>query len=280
MSRATRHRRGHGGTLVLLAVSAVGVLGFAWPFVADASVGAEHGQSAPWLFAATMALLGLNVLAEEAGGRLDATSVAVIGVLASMGGALRVVGAGTAGLEPVFFFLVVAGRVLPRRLAFLAGALTLLAGSFLTGGLGPWTPFQMLASGWVALGAALLPPARGRLEIGLLAAYGVVVGFAYGAVMNLWFWPLLGASAPPGAGYVPGAGSLVNLRHYAAFYALTSFAWDLPRALLTATLVVVAGAPLLRTLRRLIRPARFIAPAAAGPEPGAAAPGARERRAA
>jgi energy-coupling factor transport system substrate-specific component len=94
----------------------------------------------------------------------------------------------------------------------------------------------------------------------MLAAYGLVCGLAYGAVMNLWFWPFLGSSAPTGAGFVPGADAAVNLQHYAIFYVLTSLAWDLPRGILTAVLTFVASRPLLRALRRSVRTARFEAP--------------------
>lgn len=244
------------GTLVLGLVTLVGVMAFTWPFFATSTVITEHSEVAPWLFAALMALLGVSLLAEQGNGRLDAKTVAVLGALAALGGALRVLGAGTAGLEPVFFLVVLAGAVLGRRLAFLGGCLILLTGAFLTGAVGPWTPFQMIATGWVALGAALLPRVRGRAEVVLLAAYGVVAALAYGVVMNLWFWPFLGASAPAGAGFVPGAGA-ANLAHYAVFYVATSLVWDAPRAVLTALLVLVAGRPLLTTLRRATRRAHF-----------------------
>lgn len=265
----TRHRPAHEvveppraaptwpGTVVLAVVTLVGVLAFTWPFFATSTLVTEHTQDAPWVFAGIMALLAVSLLAEQGNGRLDAKSVAVLGALAALGGALRVLGAGTAGLEPVFFLVVLAGRVLGRRLAFLCGCLVLLTGAFLTGGVGPWTPFQMIATGWVALGAALLPGRlRGRVEVIVLALYGAATGLAYGAIMNLWFWPFLGASAPSGAGFVPGAGA-ANLTHYLVFYLATSLVWDAPRALLTFVLVLLAGGPMLATLRRATRRARF-----------------------
>ena len=72
-----------------------------------------------------------------AAGGLDAKTIAVLGVLAAMGGALRVLSAGTAGLEPMFFLLVLAGRVLGRGMGFVLGALAIVTGAFLTGGVGP-----------------------------------------------------------------------------------------------------------------------------------------------
>ena len=245
------------GAVSLLLVTVVGIASFGWPFMVDPSVGLAHGQDAPWLFAVLLGLLALVVLAEVSAGQLDARAVAVLGVLAAMGGALRVLSAGTAGLEPMFFLLVLAGRVLGRSAGFVLGALAVLTGAFLTGGVGPWLPFQMIAAGWVALGAALLPPANGRVERTMLAAYGLVAGLVYGAVMNLWFWPFMGASAPTGAGFVPGADVTSNLGHYAAFYLATSLGWDVPRGVLTAALVLVAGRPVLATLRRAVRRAAF-----------------------
>ncbi|HYO85553.1 MAG TPA: ECF transporter S component [Dermatophilaceae bacterium] len=245
------------GTLVLLLVSLVGVMAFTWPFFVDPRSGLAHGTDAPWLFAVLMSLLGVSLLAEQSSGRLDAKTVAVLGVLAALGGCLRLLSAGTAGLEPVFFLVVVAGRVLGGRLAFLAGALILLLGAFLTGGIGPWAPFQMIASGWIALGAAVLPALRGRAELVMLAAYGLIAGLLYGVVMNLWFWPFIGSGAPAGAGFVPGADPVTNLGRYAVFYLATSLGWDLPRAVLTCLLVAVAGPAALATLRRAVRAAAF-----------------------
>lgn len=243
--------------LALGLVTVVGVMAFGWPFLVSSESALAHGQDAPWLFAVLLALLALVVLAEVAAGGLDAKTVAVLGVLAATGGALRVLSAGTAGLEPVFFLLVLSGRVLGKGMGFVLGALAMITGAFLTGGVGPWAPFQMIVAGWVGLGAALLPRATGRRELGMLAAYSLVIGLLYGAVMNLWFWPFMGPTAPPGAGFVPGDGVLANLHHYAVFYVTTSLGWDVPRSVLTAALVLVAGQPILGTLRRAVRRASF-----------------------
>jgi len=248
--------------LTLGLVSLVGLAAYFWPFFADPRIGEEHGHDAPWLFALLLALLAVVFVAELTTDRLDAKAVAVLGVLAAIGGALRVLSAGTAGLEPLFFLLVVGGRVLGASKAFLFGCLTLLTGALLTGGVGPWLPFQMVGCGWVALGATLLPPVGKRTERWLLAAYGIVASLAYGALLNLWFWPFMTAgAAPAGAGFVPGASVASNAQHYGVFYLLTSLGYDLPRAALTAVLVVLAGPPVMTILRRAVRRARFDAAA-------------------
>ncbi len=239
-------------------VTLVGLAAFCWPFFADPVIGEQHGHDAPWLFALLLGLLAAVLLAEMTSEGLDAKSVAVLGVLAAMGGALRTLSAGTAGLEPMFFLVVLGGRVLGASKAFLLGALAVLTGAFLTGGVGPWLPFQMFATGWVGLGAALLPRVGGWLERGLLTVYGLVAGLAFGLVMNLWFWPFLdAASAPAGAGFIPGDPVVANLQHYGVFYLATSLGYDLPRGVLTGVLALLLGGRVLSTLRRAVRKANF-----------------------
>ncbi|MGL5858091.1 MAG: ECF transporter S component [Angustibacter sp.] len=243
--------------VTLAATVCVGLAAFGWPFLVDPGSGLGHSADAPWLFVVLLSLMAALVAAELAAGGMDAKTVAVLGVLAAAGGALRVLSAGTAGLEPIFFLLVVAGRVLGRGAGFVLGGLAVLVGAFLTGGVGPWAPFQMVAAGLVSLGAASLPPLYGRGERWMLAAYGLVAGLAYGALMNLWFWPFVTAGMPESVAFIPGAPISENLGRYAAFYLATSLGWDVPRGVLTAVLVLVAGPAVLSSLRRAVRRAAF-----------------------
>ncbi|MFJ5232278.1 ECF transporter S component [Kitasatospora sp. NPDC088391] len=251
----------------LCLVSAVGVAAFGWPLLASREsdlVG--HSADAPWLFALLMPLLLAVLVAQLSEGRratgapgLDAKAVAMLGVLAAAGAALRPLGAGTAGLEPMFFLMVLSGRALGPGFGFVLGALAMFASGLLTGGVGPWLPFQMLAMGWVCLGAGLLPGAaalRGRGELALLAGYGVVSAVAYGTVMNLQGWPYIGGLGTA-ISFVPGDPLPANLLRFALYCLTTSLGWDLPRAALTAVLCLTVGGPLLRTLRRATRRAAF-----------------------
>lgn len=247
--------------LMIGAVGIIGALAFAWPFLVSAEFARSHGNDAPWLFALLLGLLSLVCLAEVTSGRLDAKTIAVLGVAAAAGGAMRLLSAGTAGLEPMFFVVIVAGRVLGPGVGFVSGSLALTVGALLTGGVGPWLPFQMICAGGIGLGAGLLPVAESsRAERWVVAAYALVTGLAYGAVMNLWFWPFLEAGAPTGMGFVPGASVAENLSHYGLFYLATSLGWDLPRGVLNAALVLVAGPALLRVFRRASRRAAFTVP--------------------
>ena len=245
-------------TVLLVAASALGVVAFGWPLFASPSsaVDLAHSGDAPWIFVLLIPLLLCVVLAELAEGSLDAKAIALLGVLAACGAALRLPSGGVAGFEPVFFLLVPAGRVLGRGFGFVLGALTLFVSALLTGGVGPWLPFQMFGAAWIGFFAGCLPSLRGRAEVVMLAAYGAVSALAYGLLLNLWFWPFATGSNT-NISFLPGAGLTENLGRFWAFHLTTSLGFDLPRAIFTAVFLLVAGRPLLGALRRVSRRAAF-----------------------
>ncbi|CAB4370301.1 MAG: ECF transporter S component [Actinobacteria bacterium] len=266
MKRSGHHRidvirLGATSWALLIAAFALGVVAFAWPLFASANsaLDASHSADAPWIFVILIPLLIGVILAELADGSLDAKSVALLGVLAASGGVLRLPSGGVAGFEPVFFLLVPAGRVFGRGFGFVLGALTLFVSALITGGVGPWLPFQMFGAAWIGFFAGCLPPARGRLEVALLAIYGALSALAYGLVMNLWFWPFV-SSGDTTVSYVAGDSVAENLRRFWGFHITTSFGFDIPRAVFTALFLVIAGRPLLGALRRVARRAAFEAP--------------------
>ncbi|MEU1570854.1 ECF transporter S component [Streptomyces collinus] len=247
----------------LALVSAVGVAGFGWPFLAPpTSRLSAHAQDAPWLFAGVLVLLVAVVAAAISESGLGPKAVAMLGVLAATGAALRPIGAGTAGIEPMFFLMVLSGRVLGPGFGFVLGSVTMFASALLTGGVGPWLPFQMLAMGWFAMGAGLLPGPdrlRGRAELAMLAGYGFLAAFAYGTVMNMAGWPFMSALASNVA-FEPHAPVASNLARFAAYCLATSLGWDLGRAVVTVVLTLALGPAVLRALRRATRRAAFETP--------------------
>ncbi|MDR6973556.1 energy-coupling factor transport system substrate-specific component [Streptomyces sp. 3330] len=258
-----RRRPVHLGPRSLAAlalVGAVGVAAFGWPFLAPpGSALNAHAQDAPWLFAGLLVLLVAVVTATISESGLGAKAVAMLGVLAATGAALRPIGAGTAGIEPMFFLMVLSGRVLGPGFGFVLGSVTMFASALLTGGVGPWMPFQMLAMGWFTMGAGLLPGGdrlRGRAELALLAAYGFVAAFAYGTAMNMAGWPFMGALAS-GVAFDPDGTVPANLARFAAYCVATSLGWDLGRAVVTVLLTLTLGPAVLRALRRATRRAAF-----------------------
>lgn len=252
-------RLGPRAVIVLGLVSLVGVAAFCWPLLAaHGSAVAAHSADAPWLFAALLPMLVAVVIATIGDNGMDPKAIAMLGMLAAAGAALRPLGAGTAGIEPMFFLMVLSGRVLGPGFGFTLGSLTMFASALLTGGVGPWLPFQMLAMGWVTTGAGLLPwpSLRGRRELALLAGYGAVAAVAYGTVMNLQGWPYIGGLASD-ISYSPHISLTANLARFTTYCLTTSLGWDLPRAALTAVLSFTLGPPVLAALRRATRRAVF-----------------------
>ncbi|MBZ4017789.1 ECF transporter S component [Streptomyces purpurogeneiscleroticus] len=262
-------RLGPRSVAALVLVSALGVMAFGWPLLADSASGLAHSKDAPWLFAALLPLLLAVVVATIADVGLDAKAIAMLGVLAAAGAALRPLGAGTAGIEPMFFLMVLSGRVLGPGFGFVLGAVSMFASALLTGGVGPWMPFQMLSMGWVSMGAGLLPGPdrlRGRREMLLLAVYGTLSSLLYGLIMNLQGWPYI-AGLATGVSFVPGDPLPDNLARFVTYCLATSLGWDLPRALLTIVLTLTVGPTVLKALRRATRRAAFDAPVSFAPAP-------------
>jgi energy-coupling factor transport system substrate-specific component len=248
---------GRRSVAALLLASAAGLAMFCWPLLLDPGTGQAHASDAPIAFVVVLPVLVVIVLAQLGDGGLDAKAVAMLGVCTAIGAALRPLGAGTAGIETVFFLLVLAGRVYGPGFGYVLGATTLFTSALLTGGVGPWLPFQMAAAAWMGLGAGLLPRARGRAEVALLAAYGAAASLAFGFLLNLWFWPFA-IGDDTSLSFVAGDAVLSNLGRFFVFTLTTSsFGWDLGRAVTTAIAICALGPAVLAMLRRAARRAAF-----------------------
>ena len=178
---------------MLIALNDVGLLAFFWPFVLPQLPGGGqlHDRDAPLVLIVLLALLGLVLFVELGRGGMGPKAVALIGVLGAAVVALRLPGF-ILGFSAMFIVVLVAGNAFGPGFGFLLGAIGMFASGLFIGGLGPWLPFEMIAFGWVGLGAGLLPrDGSWTVRIGALAAYGFVVGYLYGAIMNLWTWPFL-----------------------------------------------------------------------------------------
>jgi energy-coupling factor transport system substrate-specific component len=250
-------RVGGRSAAALALVSLTGLAMYLWPLVLAPPTEVGHTTDAPLLFIAILPALLAVLLAELSSGGIDTKALAMLGVLSAIGAALRPLGAGTGGIEPMFFLLVLAGRAYGPGFGFVLGNTTMFASALLTGGMGPWLPFQMLAAGWVGLGAGLLPLARARAELWLLGAYGALASLAFGFLLNMWFWPYA-VGDDTQLSFVAGDAVLANLRRFLLFNLATStWGWDLGRAITTVVAIAVLGGPVLVTLRRASRRASF-----------------------
>ncbi|MGH3159138.1 MAG: ECF transporter S component [Streptosporangiaceae bacterium] len=242
-------------TVAIAMASFLGLVAFAWPFVA-APGAFSSAETPPLMFGALLALVLLVLFAEIADGGIDAKALAMLGVLSAIDAALRPLGAGTAGIETVFFILVLAGRVFGAGFGFALGCTSLFASALLTAGVGPWMPYQMFGCAWVGMFAGLLPPLRGKAEIGMLAAYGAVSGYFFGFMLNLSFWPF---SLDPSSSiaYQPGLSFVEQWHRYLLFDATTSLGWDTGRAVTNVLAIAIAGPAALAAFRRAARRANF-----------------------
>lgn len=245
--------------MVLALLSLLGSVAFFWPFVVPEAIGAFRPLQEQWWGPPLMVIvltspLALLLFLELGRGGMGAKAVALIGVLGAAMVALRLPGY-VAGFNAIFIIPILAGNAFGPGFGFTVGAIGMFASGLFLGGVGPWLPFQMVAMGWVGLGAGLLPKSSWSLRLTALVFYGVIVGFVFGAVMNLYSWPLYASGTA--IDWDPEASGATNLRHYGAYYLTTSLLWDSVRAVGLALLVLVLGRPLLGSLDRAARRMHF-----------------------
>lgn len=229
-------------------VSLAALASFAWPLLIPATASPDSGYlvviavfalsfAVVWLF--DRSVLAVNYLA-------------LLGSLAALGAATRIATSGVGGFELVFLVVILGGAALGPSFGFQLGALTVVLSSLFFGGLGPWTPFQLFAVGWVGLFAGLV----GRLQISqgrkviALAIYAVVSSYLFGLIMNLWFWPF-SVGLESSISFSPEAGFGQNLAHFLLYTLTTStISWDSVRAIVLAMGILTLGKPALSVLAR------------------------------
>lgn len=239
--------RRHAGIVLALA-SLVGAGVFLWPFV---GTGLPSGTAVAAFGFGTVAVLAAI---ELGAGRLDTRRLALLAALAAIDAAARaVVITGIGGFSPIFLLILCGGYVFGAEYGFLLGATTILVSALVTGGLGPWIPYQLFAVGWVGALAGIAGRGRSgrptRRDVVVLAMVGIVTGYGFGAAMDIWNWVFYQSS--PGLGFHAGMAPTEALSHFARFYVVTSALYDTFRAVGNAVLVAVLGAPVLVALARL-----------------------------
>ena len=230
-------------------------LGFFWPFLV-----ANESQAdwASWFFFASTTFTVLLLVSLIASDDLGSKNVAFLGILSALVAALRPLGIGAIGIEPMWFALILAARVMGPTFGFLLGALSMLLSALLTGGIGPWLGYQVFAAAVIGFCVGVIPrEIRGKLEILALALYGAIAAEFFGIMMDLQFWPwALGAGTE--LSYLAGAPISENLNRFFSYHFLSALAWDIPRAIITVALIGLAGKPSLNALRRARHRAAFV----------------------
>ncbi len=238
-------------------VSLAGGLLFVWPFL-----GLGLPPDTPALAVALAAVASLAIM--EAGARrLDSGRLALLAALAAIDAALRLVLVnGIGGFSPIFFLVLVAGYEFGASYGFLVGSFSLLVSALVTGGIGPWLPYEMFAVGWVGASAGAVGSIVRRVrqpretwlptsfDLGALVVVAIVTGFAYGALTDIWGWVAFYRGVE-NIGWMPGLSAADTLAQFGRYYAVTSLGWDAFRAFGDAVAVLVLGSPVLMALARL-----------------------------
>ena len=240
--------------------SFIGFVAFLWPFVVAPGKFGDTSM-APLMFGALLVLVLAVVFAEIADGGIDAKAIAMLGC--PVGDRCRVAPTGSRhrrGRDGVLHSgHRRAGYSAPGSASSL-GCTTLFASALITGGVGPWMPYQMFGCAWVGLFAGLLPPASGRREVFMLALYGAALRLSLRVHAEPVVLAVLSRSAEHASPTCPGASLAVNVHRYLVFDATTSLGWDTGRAVTNFVLILLVGSAMLATFRRAARRAAFEAP--------------------
>ncbi len=230
----------------------MGAAAFIYPFILRAREQAFNSGTTLVLTTGLLMICLLVLLLEVQGQVISAKVVAALGLLVAVTAILRFVDNAVpipGGFSPIFVPIILAGYVFGPRFGFLMGVMTLLVSALITGGVGPWLPYQMFTTGWVGLTAGWLPhPSRPRSALILLALFGLVWGFLFGTLMNLYSWPFWVGEAT--MSWQPGSGLNSTIRHYLNYYIITSLWWDVIGAIGNVILILVLGQPVMKALRR------------------------------
>jgi energy-coupling factor transport system substrate-specific component len=180
----------------------------------------------------------------------DSKKLALLGTLAALNSVVRLLGAGVAGIETAFALIIIAGYVLGARFGLALGALSITTSAFMSGGVGPWLPFQIAAAAVVGFGAGLLPKStKLKLQKLAMSLYAVFAAYLYGALMTLWTWPLIAGNTV--LGFKAGDGPLTNLLRFLNYELVSGgLLWDTGRAITTVTLIALTASTLTTTLER------------------------------
>lgn len=169
--------------IILFSILAIGVAAFAVPLLPDSPLNAFMNWG---LIATVLVVLAIVAFFFEfevrAAGSKEIALVAMLGTLSAV---LRVPFAVIPSVQPSTYLIICTGYVFGPVAGFMVGAVTALVSNFFLGH-GPWTPYQMFAWGLAGVSAAYIR--RFNLSRAWLIAFGVVWGYLYGWLVNVWYW--------------------------------------------------------------------------------------------
>jgi energy-coupling factor transport system substrate-specific component len=172
--------------------------------------------------------------------KIEPRELVLLAVLASIAAVGRIPFASIPSVQPTTFVIMLSGLVFGAESGFVIGAVAALASNMVLGQ-GPWTPWQMLAWGLVGLTAGLL---RNTLLLksdwGKLL-FGLVWGFLYGWITNIWGLLSLTQSGTP-----------LNIETIWLYFAGSAL-FDTMHAISNVFFLLIFGNPWIKNLTRFKR---------------------------
>ncbi len=120
-------------------------------------------------------------------GKITSKEISLIAILSGFSSVSRIPFAAIPSVQPCTYIIICTGYVFGPVAGFMVGATTALISNMFLGH-GPWTIFQMFAWGFVGATASVLQKLHVK-KFGLII-FGVVWGYLFGWIMNLWYWLL------------------------------------------------------------------------------------------
>lgn len=116
---------------------------------------------------------------------LKAEEMVIISMLSAIAAIGRVPFAAIPSVQPTSFVIIMSGLTLGGNTGFMVGSIGALVSNMLLGQ-GPWTPWQMFAWGMMGFTSSLLRNTKLMNTIIGRSIFGVIWGFIFGWIMNLW----------------------------------------------------------------------------------------------
>jgi len=120
-------------------------------------------------------------------GKITSKEISLVAILSGFSSVSRIPFAAIPSIQPCTYIIICTGYVFGPVAGFMVGSTTALVSNMFLGQ-GPWTIFQMFAWGSVGATASILKKFNIK-KFGLIV-FGVVWGYLFGWIMNLWYWLL------------------------------------------------------------------------------------------
>ena len=167
----------------LALIFAIGILAFIMPIFPSSPLNILLNWG---LVSAVLVVLAIVAFFFEfEGAAIGSKEIALVAMLGTIAAVLRIPFAAVPSVQPSTYLIICSGYVFGPVAGFMVGAITPLVSNFFLGQ-GPWTVYQIFAWGLVGVTAAYLR--RFGLNTKWLIVFGILWGYVFGAIMNIWFW--------------------------------------------------------------------------------------------